>query len=316
MEPIHQTHQKLLYQGALFVLLLGVCALFIFLTPEKKNNVVVEGPSTEEIITTPNPFDSVFIEAKAAYVLDASTGEVLYQKNPELQLPLASVTKVMVALTAKKTLPEYTLVSISKDDLLEEGDSGLLVGEKWKLRNLLDFALVVSSNDAIRSIASIAGTELSLSRTTQPAEDYFIQAMNKTAREIGLTQSYFLNGSGLDLSGELSGGYGSAQDMAKLFSYVLNEHPTLLEATRYSNIAISSDSAVHNAQNTNKVLDSIPSVIASKTGFTDLSGGNLVVVFNAGIMKPIVIALLGSSREGRFNDMQALVNATIQKMAQ
>jgi D-alanyl-D-alanine carboxypeptidase len=104
--------------------------------------------------------------------------------------------------------------------------------------------------------------------------------------------------------------------MAKLFSYVLNEYPTLLEATRYSNIAISSDSAVHSAQNTNKVIDAIPGVIASKTGFTDLSGGNLVVVFNAGIMKPVVIALLGSSREGRFSDMQALVNATIQKMAQ
>lgn len=316
MEPIHQTRQKLLYQGALFVLLLGVCALFIIFTPKEKNEVVIEESSQEQIKVLPNPFDDVFIEAKSAYVLDASTEEVLYQKNPELQLPLASVTKVMVALTAKKTIPDYFLVSIKKDDLLEEGDSGLFVGETWKLKNLLDFALVVSSNDAIRSIASVAGSQLSQSRTTQSAEDYFIQAMNRTAREIGLTQSYFLNGSGLDLSGEVSGGYGSAQDMAKLFAFVLNKYPTLLEATRYPNITLSSNSVIHNAQNTNRIVDDIPGIIASKTGFTDLSGGNVVVVFNAGLMKPVIVAVLGSSIDGRFNDIQTLVDATIKKMAQ
>jgi D-alanyl-D-alanine carboxypeptidase len=240
----------------------------------------------------------------------------LYAKNAEAQLPLASVAKVMVALTSTRIIPDYTLISINSKDLREEGDSGLFVGEEWRLKNLLDFALMVSSNDAINSIASIAGSQIVSKQKTKTSGELFIDEMNKTAREIGLTQTYFLNGSGLDLSGGISGGYGSAEDMAKLFAYVLKEKPELLEATSYSSLTLSSNSHNHVALNTNKAINNIPNVLASKTGFTDLSGGNLVIAFDAGLMRPIVISVLGSSYDGRFTDMEKLVSTTFKKLAQ
>jgi D-alanyl-D-alanine carboxypeptidase len=67
--------------------------------------------------------------------------------------------------------------------------------------------------------------------------------------------------------------------------------------------------------NTNKAIDLLPNVIASKTGFTDLAGGNLVVAFDAGIAHPIIIAVLGSSFDGRFDDMTKLVNSTIEYLS-
>jgi D-alanyl-D-alanine carboxypeptidase len=108
-----------------------------------------------------------------------------------------------------------------------------------------------------------------------------------------------------------SGGYGSAKDMAKLFQYIIENKPTLLEATQYEKLAIASKSKVHTADNTNKIVSSIPALIASKTGLTDLSGGNLVIAFDAGLMRPIIISVLGSSEDGRFSDMQKLVEASL-----
>jgi D-alanyl-D-alanine carboxypeptidase len=135
--------------------------------------------------------------------------------------------------------------------------------------------------------------------------------MNALARELGLHESYFLNPSGLDVSTSLSGGYGSARDVAMLVAHILSSDPHLLEATSFNTLAISSKSAVHKVVNTDKALDAIPNVLASKTGFTDLSGGNLVVAFDAGLGHTVIIALLGSSYDGRFEDMKRLVDETV-----
>ena len=65
---------------------------------------------------------------------------------------------------------------------------------------------------------------------------------------------------------------------------------------------------------TNAFIDKIPNVIASKTGYTDLAGGNLVVAFDAGLNRPIIISVLGSSQEGRFADALKLIDATIKQL--
>jgi D-alanyl-D-alanine carboxypeptidase len=100
--------------------------------------------------------------------------------------------------------------------------------------------------------------------------------------------------------------------MALLVSHILKTNPHILEATSYSKISIGSKNKGHEAQNTNKVLNKIPNVLASKTGYTQLSGGNVVLALNAGIDHPIIISVLGSSYDGRFNDLNALVKATLE----
>lgn len=275
----------------------------------------VPGADTAIQIKPEPVFREVPTEAKAVYVFDATTGTALYAKNENLQLPLASLTKVMSALTASTLLPDYSLVPISLADISTEGDSGLYADEIWPIAGLIDFSLLVSSNDGMSALASVAGARVAFDQAKPPAE-LFVERMNTLAGEIGLQQTFFLNPSGLDESTSLSGGYGSAKDMALLVSHILATRPHLLEATSYSKTDVSSKSFVHPAVNTNKAIDAIPNVLASKTGFTDLSGGNLVVAFDAGLGHPVIISILGSSREGRFTDMQAMVDATLAYLAE
>ena len=256
-------------------------------------------------------FDNLSLEAKSVYVLDIKENKVLYKKNEFIQLPLASLTKLMMALTASKLVPSNSKITIKKEFLSAEGDSGLLADELWALSDLLDFSLMVSSNDGAMSVASVVGA------FDLKTEDYnlgrkdFITKMNLTARELGLKQTYFTNESGLDVGG-VSGGYGSAIDVAKLMEYILKKSPEILEATKYQTLDISSLSKVHKADNTNIDINKIPGLIGSKTGFTNMAGGNLVVVFDASIGHPIVAVVLGSGVDSRFSDVSALVKASLE----
>lgn len=260
-------------------------------------------------------FANTNLEAKSAYVYDALQDKVLFSNNEELQLPLASLTKIMTALTASTLLPEYAPVRITLDDLKTEGDSGLHPDEEWNIKSLIDFSLLVSSNDGAQALATTAGSRVAYDEN-KTSTQLFVQRMNTLSKEIGLHETYFLNPSGLDVSATLSGGYGSAKDMTMLLEYILEKKPHLLEATTFDRLEVSSKIIPHTAVNTNKLIDRIPNVLASKTGFTDLSGGNLVVAFDAGVNHPIIISILGSSYDGRFDDMNKLVRATLEYLAQ
>ncbi|HBD24909.1 MAG: hypothetical protein A2566_00890 [Candidatus Zambryskibacteria bacterium RIFOXYD1_FULL_40_13] len=271
-------------------------------------------PFTKEVITyneetSQRIFADVNIEADSAYVFDIVKNEVIYKKNEFIQLPLASITKLMTALVATELLPKNTQITIRKDFLAEEGDTGLLVDESWKLKDLLDFSLLVSSNDGARSIASVIGATQLESPDYDLGRKSFITKMNEMAEELGLKQTYFINESGLD-DGATSGGYGSAIDVSKLMQYILVHHPEILEATKYKAMNIPSTEMVHSAKNTNVGVEKIRGLLASKTGYTDLAGGNLVIAFDHSIGRPIVIVVLGSSIDGRFEDVAKLVKAT------
>jgi D-alanyl-D-alanine carboxypeptidase (penicillin-binding protein 5/6) len=246
----------------------------------------------------PNYFKNMLLEAQAAYVYDVTTGKVLYQKNADLVLPLASITKVMTAVVASEQNPIVDSVTISAEALASDGESGLTEGEIWKLEDLLAFTLINSSNDGAQAIAD--------------AFPSFIDMMNSKARALGLTTLSFKNPTGLDIdaTGE-AGGYGSAKDVAKLFEYILTQNPTLLEPTAYASREYSSLTATYTAKNTNTIIGSIPNLLASKTGYTLKAGGNLAVVFDRGLSNPVIAVVLGSSQEGRFLDIMRLASSTL-----
>jgi serine-type D-Ala-D-Ala carboxypeptidase (penicillin-binding protein 5/6) len=254
-----------------------------------------------------SPFADIELVAKSAYVYRADTGEVLYAKDAEMPLALASLTKVMTALVAADFAPASTVITITPESLREESDSGLLVGERWSLTDLLSFSLVTSSNDGMAAVSEalgIAQTESGDRRAT------FISLMNAKARELGLAQTSFSNETGLDRSVTLGGAYGSARDVAHLLFHASKAHPELFASAAYPRSTFTSLSGFsHEAANTNEVVDRIPGVVASKTGFTDISGGNLAVISMIGPNIPISIAVLGSSREERFSDILKLVDA-------
>lgn len=261
----------------------------------------------------PSAFAEIAIEAKSAYVWDIGARKKLYGKNDHAQLPLASITKMMMATVAQEALPEGAEITIRPEDLREEGDSGLAVGERWSLSDLLKFTLVSSSNDGASAIAAVAGAQLgSATPTPALAKRLFIKNMNDKAKAIGLEDTFFLNESGLDVESVTSGGYGSARDVGMLFDYVWRKHPSLFGATSAKSYSVTSDSGIrHHVANTNAVVEEITGLIGSKTGYTDLAGGNLAVIIDVGINHPVAIVVLGSSRDGRFSDVQTLARATV-----
>jgi D-alanyl-D-alanine carboxypeptidase len=150
--------------------------------------------------------------------------------------------------------------------------------------------------------------------------------MNAKAEELGLTQMQFYNESGLDIesstSGDLpqngssarasatAGGYGSAHDVASLFSKLWRKYPAAVEITAMPAARIvSQDNIVHVLPNTDGAIGKFSGLIASKTGYTTLAGGTLAIIFDRGISDPVVAVVLGSSQQGRFDDMAKLVAA-------
>lgn len=286
---------------------------------------IVIGP----VESVPVPFARLSLTARAAYVWDTVTGRTLYQKNGDAQLPLASLTKIMTAVSALSLMPEDTIITLTSDSLAAEGDSGLRGSERWRLGDLLAFTLVGSSNDGADAVAAAVGEAFgAATHTASVAESLdggsgyrlgrkqFVAAMNTTAKELGLTQTYFLNPTGLDETPATSGGYGSARDAAVLFSHALKKHPRLFGATRHNaRVFDSLNNVAHRIRNTNTSTSRLPSLLGSKTGYTDLAGGNLVIAFDAGPAHPIVVSVLGSTEEGRFEDVEKLVWATLDYLA-
>ncbi len=249
-------------------------------------------------------FETLSLRAESAYVYDTMSNAELFSKESYAQLPLASLTKAMTALIVRERVFTDARIVIEESDLVPEGDSGLLPGESFSRDDLIDFMLSVSSNDAARALARSAAGE----------EGRFVEYMNEKAAQLRMTQTFFLNESGLDENMNVSGAYGSARDIGILFLHMLETYPDLLEATAYPESFVTSSDTLHNATNTNIIARDIPGLVAGKTGYTDLAGGNLAVVFEIEPMYRIIVVVLGSSVEERFVDVEKLIDATIKTL--
>jgi D-alanyl-D-alanine carboxypeptidase (penicillin-binding protein 5/6) len=278
---------------------------FTAVVPKIQENV----PKPPEV---PNPYDALSLQAKAVIVYDVNEGITLFGRNEKKVLPLASLTKLMTGLVAVESLSLKNNIAISSSALETEGDSGLLVNESWKVSDLLSFTMITSSNDGADALATAAGSLWE--STPEVAENYasvqtFVERMNIRAQEMGLQDTRFMNATGLDEPG--GGGAGTATDVSKLLTYIWENEPSvILYTNEYQKTFISEDGFLHPAENTNEIVYEIPGLLGGKTGFTDLAGGNLAVIYDAGLDHPIVIVVLGSTLDGRFSDVKKLVDAT------
>jgi len=260
----------------------------------------------------PIAFASTTLQAHAAYVFDITDRRTLYSLNPDAQLPLASITKVPMALVVSEALSPDTHITIPEDTAPRGSYERLAKGDIWRVGDVIDFTLAASSNGGAEILADAANENLHTRYPQSPAENATLWRMNDLARELHLDKTYFLNVSGLDESATQSGAYGSARDMAALFAYAASTSPEVFAATTQPSFSLMSiNGAKTIAINTDKALDAIPGIVMGKTGYTDLAGGNLAVVFEAARNHHRVVAVvLGSTEQGRFADMKKLVAAT------
>lgn len=264
-------------------------------------------PSVQETAATrhANAFAETSLEAKSAFVWDVTAQRVLFNKNADDVRPLASITKLMTALVSYELLDPEDRVSITDSALRVEGDSGLLEGERFTMENLVDLTLISSSNDGATALGARAGQAID---AHEDPNAIFVHAMNIKAKELGMTKTHFKNATGLDISATEAGAYGSARDIALLMEYVVTHITDAVALTTLDLTTVHNQSGdAHTTKNTNTHTEDIEGLIASKTGYTTLSGGNLVVAVNVGLNHPIVVVVLGSSQEGRFRDTIDLV---------
>ena len=128
---------------ALFLSIVSIIivAFVVSLSRKSLQNIPIFSPKPIASASSTDPFASFFLEAKSAYVLDLSDGKILFAKNADEVLPLASLTKLVSVIVASKYLLAGTNVPIVMGD-----SNGLDPGETWSFDKLVDFTLVTSSN--------------------------------------------------------------------------------------------------------------------------------------------------------------------------
>lgn len=284
----------------------GILALFFFLIPNAPQHQS-QVSSTNATSTIPDAFSSVPIEAKAAIVYDLVTGETLYAKNAGAQLPLASLTKLLTIYAALAELSPDTPITIPIDATRVSAPRTFSSGQIFSLSDLARLTLTASLNDGAIAIAEATAAR---ENRTQNA------MLASAAASLDLSQTYAVNGNGLDINMAVSGGYGSAHDLALLAGALVAKAPTITEATTHDSAqGVSAGGTAFTVKNTDPIVSSLPHLLLSKTGYTDLAGGNLALVFDVGIGHPIAVIVLGSSKKERFTDGTALVAATLAHFA-
>lgn len=311
---LDQKNKEITLSIGLLILLLLVLVGFFLFSKLNKSKDLIETKDTPEVIEPINPFNEIQIEAKSAYVKNLATGEVLFKKNENESLPLASLTKLFTAVSAVELLDSDTKISLSFADWQTEGDTAIYPGEKFSIKDVVDITLVSSSNDTAAALASAGEAKLSPSSAQNGlnSKENFIRYTNSLAQKIGLENTKINNETGLDISSFKPGATGSAKDITSLLEYILENHFNLLEKTKDLSLWVQSDQGLgHTVSNTNEIVNILPNIIGSKTGYTDLAGGNLTVIIDPGLNTPLAITVLGATKSGRFSDVEKLANASL-----
>ena len=238
------------------------------------------------------------IQAKGAVLIDFETGRVLWEKNSEQPLAMASTTKIMTAITAIEMGNLDDTVTVSQKAASAPPTKMKLVkGEKIKLRDLLYALMLQSSNDAAVAIAEhIGGT----------VED-FCKEMTEKAKSIGAKDTIFITPNGLD-SGEH---HSTAKDMAKIARYALNNE-TFKEIISTRNITFKSDKKSYSVINKNRLLSEFNGATGVKTGFTGKAGHCFVGSAKRGDLQLISTVLASGwgnkGKEQKWIDTKKILN--------
>ncbi|RLC39718.1 MAG: hypothetical protein DRH33_02120 [Candidatus Nealsonbacteria bacterium] len=252
---------------------------------------------------------SNFFEIKAGSAISVeidSNGKekIIFEKNSNQKMAIASLTKLMTSVVATEFYDPSLRVQISKEAVKQAEENGnLKVGEILKVEELLPIMLCESSNDAAFALAQVIGIE------------GFTALMNLKAKDIGLTNTYFFNPTGLDPNEPSQpANYSTAQDLVKLIKYLLKNHPEIIEILGKKEYPLYLENGVlhHVIKNTNELLGQIPEIIGGKTGFTERAGGCLVEILKSPKPNSYLITVILNSPD-RFGEMKKLIEFSLKK---
>ncbi len=223
------------------------------------------------------------LRGQAALIMDINTERVVYQRNGNGKLALASITKVMSAIVVLERADLNEQVTITHADLEEGSSMGLQSGDVVAVEQLLWGMLLPSGNDAAKTLA----------RVVSGSVPKFVDMMNRKAQVLGLRSTQFMNPHGLDQDGH----YSSAYDIAVMSRYAMRFplFRTISASPEYTVVS----NRTYTIRNTNYLVrfpDRVPGVNGVKTGYTDLAGDSLVASVDRGGHQILVVVMGTNNR--------------------
>lgn len=242
------------------------------------------------------------MESKAVFSLlvrkDGSE-KMLFAKNEDASVPIASLTKLMTSLVAMQTYPLDERIQMSGRAVATEGAQGNFnEGERFAVRDLLYPLLMESSNDAAAALALHKG------------ESSFVRLMNGTAEILHMNQTHFFNPTGLDPEEGNEVNVSSAKDLAVLVTYLRESKPELFDILSLEEFDLKDANGMlhHKIVNTNELLKDPgfqTKVLGGKTGYTEQARGCLIIILQSPKDKGYIInVILGA--DDRFEEMKKL----------
>ena len=238
--------------------------------------------------------------AKSGVLLEASTGETLYEKNKDEKVSIASLTKMVAQIIILEKIEEGTL---KWDDIVTTSSNAagmggtqiwLVAGEKMSVEDLFKSMTMASANDATVALAEkVAGTE-----------EAFVKLMNDKVKSLGLVNTTFVNCTGFDEEGHLS----TAYDLGQIARELLKHDEILRFSSVYEDYIRKDTPNKYWLVNTNKLVRFYSGTDGLKTGFTDSAGYTMAVTAERDNMRLIAIVLGEASGKARNQEATDLLD--------
>lgn len=250
---------------------------------------------SDEVV--PTAADVADIPAKSAILMDATSGRVLFEKNPDEPMPPASITKIMTLLLVFEAMDEGKLTYTDMVTCSENANSmggtqiWLEVGEQMSAEDLIKATAINSANDAAMALAEhVGGSEMA-----------FVEMMNQKAKDLGMANTHFVNPTGLDADGHVS----TARDIA-LMSRELLKHKDI---TKFSTVWMDSlRDGKTGLTNTNKLVRFYKGCTGLKTGTTDGAGSCLSATAERNGLSLIAVSMGSTTSDERFSSCRTMLD--------
>lgn len=270
-------------------------------------SIVDDAPPVDETkpyipVTADNLKD---VTAYAAILIDARTGRILYEKNPDQKLMPASTTKMMTCILGLENAADDDIVSVDKRAVGEDGSAIYLnEGDQIKMSELLQATMLASGNDGAAAVGYYIG---------QGSMEKFVEMMNDKAKSIGAVNTHFNNPHGLTDPNH----YTTARDLAKIAAYCYkNPKFRKIVSTKEQQISwVSPADRKDIYGSTNRLLWNYDDVTGIKTGYTDAAGGCLVASAEKNGSSLIAVVLKTSDSRARFTESRALLDFGFKQIA-
>lgn len=234
-------------------------------------------------------------KTKSALVKNLNTNETFFNFNSSKRWAIASLTKLMTAIVVLEKIGSDKEIIFNEKTIAAAGEAGSFkINDVFKADDLIKTMMLISSNDAAAALTEVIN------------EKEFVKIMNEKAEELKMTETVFLNNSGLSFLNQ-----STADDMVKLINYIGNQHPKILEISR-----LKEDIIYEIKTNKSKKIINInqfagnADFLGGKSGYLESAGRNLISLFNIN-NQPIIVVILGA--EDAYKETENLLSCIKQR---